>query len=336
LKSRFGLSFDLSDPISKVAQWASDADGKYDHVFVTDSHLIWRDAYAALAACAMKTESIKIGVGVTNPYTRHVSVTANAIATIDELSKGRATLGIGAGRTALYNMHKKPVAVKEVRKAVLAIRSLIRGEETLYEGTKLRSRWSKRDIPIYIAGTGPKILQLAGEIADGAILGMGAYPPLIKYAIEEIRVGVRRANRSIDNFPIWVTTVCCISDDTQFAKREASYYAATLAMAASKLASINEKAASTLTPELRVDVDRCNEAYNYYQHLKSDASQVSEVSDRVVDAFTIYGSTSDCVRKFDRVFDEVSVAGFSLGTYSFSDKSSFIEAFARDIIPSFS
>ena len=101
----------------------------YDSVWVGDSHLIWRELYVLLGAIAVSTAKAKLGPCVTNPFTRHLSVTAAAIATLHDLSGGRARLGIGAGDSALKNLGKKRASLLSLENAMHALRKLFRGEK---------------------------------------------------------------------------------------------------------------------------------------------------------------------------------------------------------------
>jgi len=170
----------------------------FDCIWVPDERF-YRECYAYLTLCAMNTTRVRMGPCVTDPYTRHPALTAMAMATVDEASDGRAVLGIGAGASGMEALgipRTKPAVA--LREAVALIRSLWRGEEVTVEGevisfTKGRLNFTAReDIPIYIAGRGPRILELAGEIADGVIVGALASPPTLGYAMAHIEKGRRR------------------------------------------------------------------------------------------------------------------------------------------------
>ena len=137
-----------------------------------------RHVYSVLTAIALSTKKIALGPGVTNPYLTHPSLTAAAVATLDEISGGRAMLGISAGDPLFLSTvgikQKKPVTT--VREAVLIISKLLRGEEIHFQGevfscrgTRLRFKPAGR-IPIYIGGRRRRMLQLAAELADGVLL----------------------------------------------------------------------------------------------------------------------------------------------------------------------
>jgi 5,10-methylenetetrahydromethanopterin reductase len=168
----------------------------FDSVWTGDSQMLHRDAYCELALWASKTKKIKLGPCVTNPYTRHASVTASAIMTINEISHGRALLGMGLGDSSVRRIGLRPRALVELKESVSIVRDLTRGKPVNFEGQLLRIRWGKpRKIPIFIAASGPKSLELAGEIGDGVIMHAGPSEEGVKFAISRVEKGLKKAKR---------------------------------------------------------------------------------------------------------------------------------------------
>lgn len=160
----------------------------YSRVWVPDEGLASRDVFVAMAAMAQATETIKIGTGIVNPYSRHPALIASAIATIDELSDGRAFLGYGAGGSLTLEPlgieRKRPLA--HVRDAIQASKSLFSGDSVDMNSETLtlnqaRLCVSREDLEIWFAGRGPKMLRQAGEIADGVLLEFLHKPTLGNY-----------------------------------------------------------------------------------------------------------------------------------------------------------
>src|SRR5881397_3871904 len=153
--SQFDVSVGIS-PRQSFASWAAfiaalEAEG-VGRVWVIDSQLAMKDVYAGLVVAALNTKWLDLGTGVTNAVTRHPTITANAIAALAEISHGRAVLGLGAGDSALYGLGLKPQKVAEVEEAVAFFREKAAG------------------IPIYLAVSQRRMCQLAGRVADGAIV----------------------------------------------------------------------------------------------------------------------------------------------------------------------
>ncbi len=163
----------------------------------------YRAVYTGLAACALATSRIRLGPGVTEPYTRHPALTALAVASLDELSGGRAVLGYGAGRVGFPQMGiaLERSAVR-LREAIHIIRRLWAGERFSFKGETVT--WSdaalqfptRAGIPIYLAADGPHTLRLAGEVADGVIVAHCASPLILRPKLELVRQGQARAGRS--------------------------------------------------------------------------------------------------------------------------------------------
>lgn len=162
----------------------------------------YRETYTGLAACALATTRIALGTGVTEPYTRHPALTALAIASLDELSGGRAVLGFGAGRVGFPQMGialERPAL--RLREAMHVIRRLWAGERFTFAGETIA--WNdaalqfpaRAGIPIYLAADGPHTLRLAGEVADGVIVPHCASPLILGPKLELVGQGSAKAGR---------------------------------------------------------------------------------------------------------------------------------------------
>lgn len=204
LRLRFGVGL-LSSNLREVAEQARLADELgFDLVRVIDSQSLFPDCYVALTLAALNTKRALIGPAVTNPVTRHPAVTAGAIASLDELSGGRAFLGIGTGDSAVRNIGEQPASTQMLREYVLAVRELFRRRETVYRGKPIRLTWAKREVPIWIGATGPNNLRLAGELGDVAILGSGFWPERIQADLPYVAEGARVAGRGLADVELWV------------------------------------------------------------------------------------------------------------------------------------
>ncbi len=165
-------------PVAEVVHAAVEAERLgYRRVWIPDEGLAARECWVTLGAVAAATTSVQLGTGITNAYTRHPGVTAAAVATLDEASNGRAVLGIGAGGaltlTPLAISRRAPLTA--LRELVITSRALWSGATVDHEGTvggfsDARLGYGRPDIPIWLAGRGPRVMRLAGELADGFIL----------------------------------------------------------------------------------------------------------------------------------------------------------------------
>jgi 5,10-methylenetetrahydromethanopterin reductase len=185
----------------------------------------FRDPYVSLTHVLHHTSRIKVGVGVTDPYTRHPALTAMAMGTLAELAGERGVLGIGAGFSGLQALGmKQPKPVTALREAISLMRRLWAGETVTTEGEIISfyggelNYKSPPNIPIHIATSGRQILRLAGEIADGVWFGDLASPRVIEPALAEVRRGAARAGRSLDGFPLISRANLILSDDAAAAR----------------------------------------------------------------------------------------------------------------------
>lgn len=185
----------------------------------------FRDPYVSLTYLAQHTERIRLGVCVTDPYTRHPALTAMAMGTLDEFTGGRAVLGLGAGFSGLHAMGIAPARpVAALREAIALIRRLwagenvtVQGEVIAFHGGELNFK-ARPNIPILIASSGRQILRLAGEVADSIMLGDLASARVIAPALDEVRRGAERSGRSLDGVPLIARANLILSDDPSAAR----------------------------------------------------------------------------------------------------------------------
>jgi 5,10-methylenetetrahydromethanopterin reductase len=184
-----------------------------------------RNVYSVLSLAATSTTSIKLGVSVTNPYTRHPLITAAAIATVNEVSGGRAILGLGAGASTFFERHgmQRPhPPLTMMRESIEVLRPFLDGGNVNYEGRTLKFKgvdidFESKPVPIYVAARGPKLFQLAGEIADGVIIGSLASKEGLDFAFDNIKIGAERSGRDLSELDIVFWAYTAIAKDEEAA-----------------------------------------------------------------------------------------------------------------------
>src|SRR5208283_3180669 len=201
----------------------------FEAVWHAESRLA-RDAITPLAAMAVVTDRIKLGTGVINNWTRNVGLCATTFLTLDELSKGRVLLGIGAWWDPLAWKvgidRKKPI--KAMREYVTVLQRLFKMENVTFEGEFVRVRDIRLDvvygdpstpraIPIFIGATGWEMIELTGEIADGLLLNYLVSPQYNKTAIEHLREGATRSRREFKNIDRPQLVVCSLNEEVKTA-----------------------------------------------------------------------------------------------------------------------
>lgn len=263
--------FDVSAGISprqSFESWAEfvaglEAEG-VRRIWVIDSQLAMKDVYAGLVVAALKTKKIGLGTGVTNAVTRHPTVTANAIAAVADISHGRAILGLGAGDSALYGIGLKPQKVAEVEEAIGFFRSHI-----------------DSGIPIHLAVSQQRMCELAGRLADGAIVMGPAQPDMVRRQVEWIKAGRPRGDFDI---AFIAPTSTEIEDVRSWASTQA------------RLLTHYRELPESLD-RFRDEISRSAETYDYSEHLSTSADHSAAVSDDLVRALAVVGSPGECAAR---------------------------------------
>jgi len=320
----FGVGLFPTDPLPVMVQLAklSETLG-FSHVWVGDSHLIWREAYVNLAAAAVSTFKVKLGTGVTNVLTRHPSVVASAFATLQEACPGRLILGVGLGDSAVETMGRKPARLADFERAVHQIRELMDGREVAIDTGKIHLKHGPGErVPIYFAASGPKMLELAGRLADGVIILVGVDSTGIRQALERIGAGARAAGRKLDEIDRVLWVPCAVAER---GAREAVK------------AHVARVLAHPLPFALRDDEQKVLEdirrAYNYYQHMEHRASQAAVVPDWLVDKFAIAGTPAEIRAGVERLADigikQVAIIPYGAGG---GDREATLHGFAAAVM----
>lgn len=227
---KFGIEFVPNQPIGEIVKLVKIAeDVGFEYAWITD-HYNNKNVYATLALIAEGTETIKLGPGVTNPYVRSPAISASAIATIDELSEGRATFGIGPGDKATFDAlgieWTKPVST--VKAAIDDVRVLTAGEQTAGGASLGGVKAVQDEIPVYMGAQGPKMLETAGEVADGVLIN-ASNPKDYEAAVPLITKGREGAGKSMDDFDVAAYTATSIGPDSEAAKNAARIVVAFIA-----------------------------------------------------------------------------------------------------------
>lgn len=283
---KFGVEFvpyKTLDVLVALAKQVEDAG--FDHVWVCD-HYHNRYVHSVLARLALATTRVKLGPGVTNPYLVHPTVTAAAIATLDELSGGRAVLGISSGDpTFLATVGVEPHRpIATVREAIQIVRRLLAGERVDFtgeifncRGARLRFRPDGR-VPIYVGGRGPRMLELAGSIADGALIN-ASHRDDLKECIDYIRAGAKSSDRALNELDVVAYMATSIDPDVAKARKSVRTVVAFIASSAPRSALERHDIAAE-------DVDEIRD----YLMVGEVQKAAEAVTDRMVDVFAVCGT----------------------------------------------
>jgi 5,10-methylenetetrahydromethanopterin reductase len=289
---KFGVEFvpyRTIDALVALAEQVEEAG--FDYIWVCD-HYHNRFVHSVLARLALSTKKVKLGPGVTNPYLIHPTVTAAAIATLDELSGGRAVLGISAGdpiflSTVGIEPHR---TLTTVREAVHIMRELLAGKQVNFKGEAFVCRGARLrfkpigEVPIYVGGRRPRMLELAGSIADGVLINASHHDDL-RECVNFIKKGAVSAGRKLEDLDVVAYMATSIHTDIARARASARRVVAFIASSAPPSALERHGIAAA-------DVERIREELRVGKIQEAAAA----VTDRMIDAFSICCRPAEFVR----------------------------------------
>jgi 5,10-methylenetetrahydromethanopterin reductase len=327
--TRFGITLQGVEPPKIFQQQVRDLEGHgFTHLWVTDSSLHARYVYAYLTLAALNSHTLQLGTGVTHPFTRHPATTVNAIATLDEISEGRAMLGIGTGDRPTRELGFRPARVQVVREMIDVARKLMAGETLDYENSTFRLSNAKLHykhrarVPIYIACSGPKMLALAGEVADGVIVQCGVFPGVVDFAFKHIGEGAARAGRHLDDIEIWIMACGAISKDRTEGIKNSRVMAAWFAQMAPHLCELAGIDAAL--------VKRIQKAFSGGEFHEAQAA-ATLVPDEMVESFTLGGQAEDARNRIEQLAQR-GVKRFNFMPVG-AARAQSIKLFAQNVMP---
>lgn len=326
---RWGLSMGVSprEPLSHVTDLARLADqNNFEAMWFIDFQLGMKDVYAAMNLAALASENLHIGSAVTNLVTRHPTVTANATGALDELSDGKAMLGLGAGWSAVYGAGETPSKLSDLSTGIDEFRAMFTGQEQELYGTTVRLAAAQRQIPIYLAVSQPGMLRLAGKKADGAILMGAADPDFCEWQLQYLHEGLEKAGRDRSELLIDLVVTMSVDDDEEKALNDVR------AWATSQAATFDVwKQVPPAWERFRPEFTAANSGYHLVDHLSLQAEHKQVVSDEFVKSVAVAGTAERCIARLNELakldIDRITFALLSGG------RERRLQQLATDIIP---
>lgn len=295
MKMQVDLRVPVGLPVRETAQFISGCESAgFSGVGIHDHQHSGRDVYLTLALAAERTTKLNLFPATSNPVTRHPMVLASLAHTLEEIAPGRIRLTVGPGFLSVGTIGRPRASVETMRQAILTIRRLLRGERLTFNGVETHlGNVSQRPTPVYMTAAGPRMVELAGEAADGALLLVGLHPRAVAAARERLETGARRSGRDLKDFPTVFITPTAVGDDGAEARR----WPQRLFQPGQSFLTYPSKANLFWLREAGID-------------LPDDVrpEQISdEMSERICDAFGLFGTPQQCLEGLKKAATESGV-----------------------------
>jgi 5,10-methylenetetrahydromethanopterin reductase len=272
----------------------------FEAIFFADSQMNNVDPYQAMALCAVNTKKIRFGTAVTNMVYRDPTITACSFATLNEISNGRAIIGMGTGDGPVYSLGKTATKLVEFENGLRVMRDLLhdRGVDVPKSkerhGGNVKLNAGKRPVPIYISAEGPKTLRVAGRICDGIILGTGFDKRVTDWARQQVAAGAKDEGRRLEEVDLMPAGMIVVDDDGERARQ-----------------SVRSRMANRAHHNFRFTMETVpeGEAAGIKKFMDNfDISKPIEervdpnfITDYLLERFTIAGTPAECIAKVKRL-----------------------------------
>jgi probable F420-dependent oxidoreductase len=329
----FGVTVLPDPPYARMIELMQFAEGQgFEYAWTYDSHILWQESYATLALAADKTQRIKLGHFVTNPGIRDPTITASWYATMQDISNGRMAMGIGRGDSSRRVVGLQPVKVAEFERRCQMIKDLMNGRSVEWNGKEPKLEWARteHEIPMWIAGYGPKALAVAGRVADGVIIQL-ADPQIIQWIMDTARSAAEEAGRDPGELKCIVGAPSQITDDIAAAREEVRWFPA---MVSNHVMDLIERYGwDSEIPAALTDYVKARKFYDYKEHSRVGARHGEFVTDEICDRFCVLGNAEQATKKLKEL-ESVGVDQFNVYLMTHSQEET-LEAYGKEIIPQF-
>jgi len=290
------------------AQWAEVAG--FDGITIVDSQNLSGDCYIALAMAAAATTRIKLGTGVTNPFTRHPAVTAGAIATVQAVSEGRAHLGIGRGDSALAHLGYAPASPRTLAGYLTKLQAYLAGDEVSFDEhgdlaklrlanqpTSSRIGWIRPGrhpkVTVDVTATGPRVIAIGATHGDMVSFAVGADPARVRWGIDTAHAARAAAGLDPKRLQLSAYVNVVVHDDPETARRLGEGGLSLFA----RFSAMHGTAVGPSTPEAKQTFERVHAAYDMTVHSRSQTPQAAILTSAFARKFGIFGRPAYCLER---------------------------------------
>lgn len=289
---RVAIRVPVGRPLPEVAAFVARCeDAGFNGVGIHDHPSSGRDAYLALALAARQTQRLRLFPATSSPLVRHPLVLASLAHSLEEIAPGRALLTVAPGFISTRSIGQPRAGVAVMRESIGDLCRLLRGEPVAFgqTSTKLRNL-SATPTPVYLLAAGPRMIELAGEVADGVVLFVGLHAASIRAAMRHLREGANRTGRSLDGFPVIFAVTLGLGDEDAGARWVRSWFAP-----GQPFLEYPSAANLRWLREAGFDVAR-----------GQDPATIAEAHD-IADAFGLFGSPERCADRLLQAHEEAGV-----------------------------
>lgn len=328
----FGVVLQTDPPASRVIELTRMAEGLgFSHGWTFDSHVLWQEPFVIYSQILAATEEIVVGPMVTNPGTRDWTVLASLFATLNDMYGERTICGMGRGDSALRYIGRTPTKLSTMVEAMRVIKGLVAGGEVDYRDQKLSFPWVGEgwDLPIWVAGYGPKALDTVGRHADGYILQL-ADPQVLEWTMAAVREAAADEGRNPDEVAICVAAPAYVGDDIGHQREQLRWFGGMVGNHVADMVKRYGDDASKV-PQALSDYIKGREGYDYDHHGKTGNPSTDFVPDEIVDRFCVLGPAEAHIEKLSLLRD-MGVDHF--GVYLMhDDQEGTLKAYGEKVIP---
>jgi probable F420-dependent oxidoreductase len=330
----FGVTVMPDPPYARFVELMQLAESHgFEYGWTYDSHVLWQESFPLLTLAAQATTKLKLGHCVTNPGTREPTVLASGYATLQDITNGRMAMGIGRGDSAVRYIGDKPVRVAEFERRCRLIKEFMNGRPVDWNDKELQLKWVRPElpeIPMWVAGYGPKALAVAGRVGDGVIIQL-ADPVIIQWIMDTARRAAEEAGRDPSELKCIVSAPSHISEDISEARDEVRWFPA---MVSNHVMDLVERYGyESEIPHELTEYVRVRKFYDYNEHSRVGAKHGEFVTDEICDRFCVLGSPEQATAKLKEL-EDVGVDQFNLYLMT-EGHEEILAAYGEKIIPQF-
>jgi probable F420-dependent oxidoreductase len=330
----FGVTVLPDPPYSRLVELMQLAESQgFEYGWTYDSHVLWQESFPLLTLAVQATSTLKLGHCVTNPGTREPTVLASGYATLHDISNGRMAMGIGRGDSAVRYIGDQPVKVAEFERRCRMVKEFMNGRPVDWNDKELQLKWVRPelpDIPMWVAGYGPKALAVAGRVGDGVIIQL-ADPVIIQWIMDTARKAAAEAGRDPSELKCIVSAPSHISENIAEGRDQVRWFPAMVSNHVMDL--IERYGFESEIPKELTEFVRVRKFYDYNEHSRVGAKHGEFVTDEICDRFCVLGSAEQATVKLKEL-EAIGVDQFNIYLMTEGQEAT-LAAYGQDVIPQF-